>query len=144
MLLMPALNSMDWKIAPSLTMCLTTVLRRFQDKCTSIQRHMTHICTNLLSGLGYSTRMIDSVEKLNGRRFCPGTGSNISSSRASLLPVNRRPPPVPEDSRARPEEAAVRARLLKVDALCLRNMCRTILPTNRPPDGLPLARRRKQ
>ena len=56
----------------------------------------------------------------------------------------RRPPPVLEDSRARPEEAAVHARLLKVDAPCLRNMCSTILPINRPRDGLPLARRQKQ
>ena len=31
----------------------------------------------------------------------------------------RRPPPVPENARALPEEAAVRARLLKVDATCV-------------------------
>ena len=37
------------------------------------------------------TWMIELVEKLNGLRFCQakmGTGSNILSSRASLLPVN--------------------------------------------------------
>ena len=51
---------------------------------------------------------------------------------------------MPEDSRARPKEAAVRARLLKVDARFFRNMCRTILPNNLPPDGLPLAGRQKQ
>ena len=38
---------------------------------------------------------------------------------------------VPEDSLTRPEEAAIRVPL-KVDAPCLCNMCRTILPNNRP------------
>ena len=43
-----------------------------------------------------------------------------------------------------PKEAAVRARLLKVDAPCLLKTCGTNLPNIRPPDGLPLARRPKQ
>ena len=72
-----------------------------------------------------------------------GEGGAAAADSAAAKPRGRprRPPPVPEDS---PEEAAVRARLLKMDARCLRNMCRTILPNNRPPDGLPLARQRKQ
>ena len=199
---MPEFNSRDRKIALSPSICPTRVLRRFQDMCTSKK---CQACTNLLSRLGYS--MIESVEKLNGRQFCPakvGTGSNIRSSRAFLLPVNLQPvmaAPTPRGlggqqlgrgeqgwtpskgipacrrgggrrrrgqrrceaarqaalatARARelelehpaplPDQAAVRARLLKMDAPCLRNMCSTILPNNRPPpDGLQLAGRPKQ
>ena len=64
--------------------CLTRVLKRFQDMCMSTKRR---VCTNLLFGLGYS--MIESVKKLHRRLFCKnGTGSNIRSSRAPLLPWN--------------------------------------------------------
>ena len=79
-------------------------------------------------------------------QFADGEGGAAAADIAAARPRGRprRPQLVPEDSRARPEEAAVRARLLKVDARCFRNMCRTILPNNLPPDGLPLAGRQKQ
>ena len=50
-----------------------------------------------------------------------GEGGAAAADSAAARPRSRprRPPPVPEDS---PEEAAVRARLLKMDARCLRNM----------------------
>ena len=79
-LLMPEFISIDWTIAPSPTMCLTRVLRRFQDMCTSVKRH---VCTNLLSGLGYLK--IESTEKLNGRLICPakmGTGTCLEATSA--------------------------------------------------------------
>ena len=47
-------------------------------------------------------------------------GAAAADAAAKLRGRPRRPPPVSEDS---PEEAAVRARLLKMDVPCLRKMC---------------------
>ena len=85
----------------------------------------------------------DTPRGLGGPKKAPqpadGEGGAAAADSAAAKPRGRprRPPPVPE-------EAAVSARLLKVVAPCLCNMCRTILPNNQPPVGLPLARQRKQ
>ena len=50
-----------------------------------------------------------------------GGGAAADSAAARQRGRPRRPQPVPEDSRARPEEAAVRAMLIKMGAPCLRN-----------------------
>ena len=91
--------------------CLTRVLKRFQDMCMSTKRR---VCTNLLFGLGYS--MIESVKKLHRRLFCKnGTGSNIRSSRASLLPWNLQAVMAAPDA-SRTGWARARAQLIGADA----------------------------
>ena len=61
-----------------------------------------------------------------------GGGCAAAAASAAARPRGRprRPPPVTEDSDEQADVRAARARLLRMGASCLRDMCRTILPHN--------------